>query len=258
MTNGRTRIAMWSGPRNLSTAMMRSWENRPDTEVLDEPLYAHYLAATGADHPMGDEILAAGPTDADEAIAACLAAPVSTPISYQKHMAHHLVADMDRSWLGELRNVLLLRDPRRVLASYSKVRADVTLEDIGVPQQVELAEHCEFVVDSQDFLTSPAAYQREICRRLDVEYDERIEAAMLSWPAGGRASDGVWAPAWYDAVEASTGFGPPPSAEPPTLPDHLVELGDRAMEIYERLRVDRLVVDPSEQVPRSSSPFSGA
>lgn len=242
MASGPTRIAMWSGPRNLSTAMMRSWENRPDTEVIDEPLYAAYLDQAGLDHPMRDEILAAGPADVEDAIAACLAAPRSVSISYQKHMAHHLLAGMDRSWLGEFRNVLLLRDPRRVLASYAKVRSEVTLEDIGVPQQLELAEHCEFVVDSDDFLTDPAAYQREICRRLDVPFDDSLLTSMLSWPAGRRSSDGVWAPAWYDAVEASTGFGPAPTVAPPSLPEHLAGVGEQAIAIYERLRTDRLIV----------------
>ena len=150
-----TRIAMWSGPRNLSTAMMRSWEHRPDTEVLDEPLYAAYLAATGLDHPGRDEIIAAGPADFDDAVAACLSAPQAGAISYQKHMAHHLLPHVDRSWLGGLRNCLLLRDPRRVLASYTKVRDAVTLDDLGIPQQVELVEHCELVVDAADFLTRP-------------------------------------------------------------------------------------------------------
>lgn len=243
MASGFTRIAMWSGPRNLSTAMMRSWENRTDTAVIDEPLYAAYLHETGLDHPMRDEILAAGPVDIDEAIAASLAVPPSTSISYQKHMAHHLLDGMDRSWLGEFRNVLLLRDPRRVLASYAKVRADVTLEDIGVPQQVELAAHCEFVVDSDDFLTDPGAYQQEICRRLDVPLAEGMLAAMLNWPAGRRSSDGAWAPAWYGAVEASRGFGPAPTAPPSDLPEHLAEVGAQALEIYDRLRVDRLRLD---------------
>lgn len=242
MSSGLTRIAMWSGPRNLSTAMMRSWENRPDTAVIDEPLYAAYLHETGLEHPMRAEILAAGPGDVDEAIAACLAVPAAASISYQKHMAHHLLAGMDRSWFGEFRNVLLLRDPRRVLASYAKVRAEVTLDDIGVPQQVELADHCEFVVDSDDFLTDPAAYQREICERLDVPCDDGILASMLAWPDGRRSSDGVWAPAWYGAVETSTGFGPAPGAVPADLPEHLAEVGEQAMVIYERLRGDRLIV----------------
>jgi hypothetical protein len=220
--------------------MMRSWENRPDTDVMDEPLYAAYLARTGLDHPGLDEIVAAGPADVDEAIAACLREPVG--ISYQKHMAHHLLPDMDRSWLASLRNCLLLRDPRRVLASYTKVRATVTLDDIGVPQQVELAEHCELVIDSDDFLADPAAYQREICRRLDVPFDDSLERAMLTWPAGRRASDGVWARHWYSSVEASTGFGPPPADPPPDMPPHLVDIADQAVEIYDQLRARRLVV----------------
>ncbi len=233
-----TRIAMWSGPRNLSTAMMRSWEHRPDTEVLDEPLYAAYLAATGADHPGRDEIIAAGPADFDTAIAACLASPAHAAVSYQKHMAHHLLPPVDRSWLGELRNCLLLRDPRRVLASYTKVRDEVTLDDIGIPQQVELLEHCEVVVDSDDFLRDPRGYQTEICRRLGVPFDD----AMLHWPAGPRASDGVWARHWYDSVEASTGFGEPPTDDPPALVGPLGDVAAEALEIYERLRRHRLLV----------------
>ncbi|MGK0275463.1 MAG: hypothetical protein ACI9N0_001847 [Ilumatobacter sp.] len=230
---------MWSGPRNLSTAMMRSWENRVDTAVMDEPLYAAYLAATRLDHPGLDEIIGAGPASFDDAIAACLAPlPEGIAVSYQKHMAHHLLPDMDRSWLDGLRNVLLLRDPRRVLASYTKVRESVTLDDIGVPQQVELAERCEIVVDSDDFLADPAGYQREICRRLDVPFDP----AMLAWPAGPRDSDGVWARHWYSAVEASTSFGPPPTDPPAALPSHLAPIADEAVAIYEELRANRLTV----------------
>lgn len=233
-----TRIAMWSGPRNLSTAMMRSWENRADTEVIDEPLYAAYLAATGLDHPGREEIVAAGPAGYEAAITRCLAGPVDREISYQKHMAHHLLAGVDRTWLAELRNCLLIRDPRRVLASYSKVREDVALDDIGIPQQAELVEHCELIVDSADFLADPCGYQMEICRRLGVPFDH----AMLSWPAGARSSDGVWAPHWYASVEASTAFASPPDDPPPNLPDRLGEVADAAIDVYESLRRRRLVL----------------
>ncbi len=234
-----TRVAMWSGPRNLSTAMLRSWENRPDTVVIDEPLYAAYLARTRLDHPGLDEIIAAGPANFDSAIAACLAPlPDGITVSYQKHMAHHLLADTDRSWIGGLRNVLLLRDPRRVLASYTKVRESVTLDDIGIPQQVELAGRCELVIDSDDFLTDPAAYQHEICRRLGVPFDD----AMLAWPAGKRDSDGVWAHHWYSAVEASTSFGHPPITPPPALPEQLAAIADEAVAAYNDLRATRLTL----------------
>jgi hypothetical protein len=229
---------MWSGPRNLSTAMMRSWENRPDTEVIDEPLYAAYLAATGLDHPGREEIVATGPADYDAAIARCLAAPANSSISYQKHMAHHLLAGVDRTWLAELRNCLLIRDPRRVLASYRQVREDVALDDIGIPQQAELVEHCELIIDSADFLVDPRGYQVEICRRLGVPFDD----AMLSWPAGPRSSDGVWAPHWYASVEASTAFGSPPEDSPPDLPDRLGEVVDAAIDVYRSLHRRRLVL----------------
>jgi hypothetical protein len=134
--------------------------------------------------------------------------------------------------------VLLLRDPRRVLSSYTKVRESVTLNDIGVPQQVELAEHCELIVDSDDFLTDPAGYQRELCRRLDVPFDP----AMLIWPSGPRTSDGVWARYWYSAVEASTSFGPPPTDPPASMPPHLAPIADEAVAIYDELRANRLTI----------------
>lgn len=224
---------MWSGPRNLSTAMMRSWENRPDTDVIDEPLYAWYLAETGLDHPGADDIIAAGPTSLDEAISRCVDAPgVGREISYQKHMAGHLLSGVDRAWLDELTNCLLLRDPRRVLASYTKVRDTVTLDDIGLPQQLELADRSVVIVDSADFLTDPAAYSQLICERIGVEFSD----AMLAWPAGRRASDGVWSTHWYASVERSTGFGAAPIGDPAPLPEHLRALEREAMEIYSQLR----------------------
>ena len=230
---------MWSGPRNLSTAMMRSWENRTDTEVIDEPLYAWYLRETQLDHPGRDEIIATGPADLDDAVAACVQAP-SAPatVSYQKHMAGHLLASADRSWLDHLEHGLLLRDPRRVLASYTKVRASVTLEDIGLPQQIELADRCSVIIDAADFLTDPEGYSRLICDAFGVDFDP----AMLSWPPGTRASDGVWARHWYHSVEASTGFGSPPNEVPEDLPSHLKAVADAAMEIFVDLRSRRSTV----------------
>ncbi|MEM8925642.1 MAG: HAD family hydrolase [Actinomycetota bacterium] len=237
------RIAMWSGPRNLSTALMRSWENRYDTDVLDEPLYAHYLATTGLDHPMAAEIVAAGPAEIDAAVDRCVRPPGVLPVSYQKHMSHHLLDDMDRSWLDELRNFLLIRDPVEVLASYTRIRDDVTLADIGLPQQMELAERAELIIDAADFLRTPERYLRAMCSVLGIAFSDR----MLSWPAGRRDSDGIWAPAWYDAVEASTGFQPPRSeaerrAVVERLDPALAPLADEATALYRELAVGRFVL----------------
>lgn len=245
MNESALRIAMWSGPRNLSTALMRSWENRSDTEVLDEPLYAHYLAATGLDHPGRRDILAAGPVSADDAIARCLA-PLSgeATISYQKHMSHHLLPDLDRSWLGSLRHLLLIRDPVLVLASYTAVRSTVTLADIGLRQQLELADRAELIVDSDDFLTDPERYQRAVCSHLGIAFT----GAMLRWPAGRRPSDGCWGRHWYAVVEGSTGFGPPPTGPSPEigdLPPRLWALATEARAIYEELAAARLVLRSS-------------
>lgn len=234
------RLAFWSGPRNLSTAMMRSWENRADTQVMDEPLYAHYLTATGlTDHPMHLEILDSQPAE-EAAAVETLFAPVPAHISvdFQKHMAQHLLPGMDRSWLDQQARVILLRDPRRVLASYTKVRGTVSLSDIGLPQQVELAHGAAVVIDSGHFLANPEAYLRVICEAVGVDFDP----AMLRWPAGRRTTDGVWAPAWYSSVEASTGFGPPVTADPPVLPAGLASLVDESMDLYRGLLEQAVVM----------------
>jgi hypothetical protein len=205
------RIAMWSGPRNISTAMMRAWENRGDCAVSDEPLYAAYLAATGIDHPMREEVIAAGDTDAQRVIEALLGpAPDAQPIWYQKHMAHHLLPGMDLAWIRRLTNVLLIRDPREVVTSYLKARASVTPEEIGLPQQMALYDLLSNegmpppVIDAGDFLRAPEAHLRALCDGLGIEFTGR----MLHWPAGPRASDGVWALHWYAQVWKSTGFDP--------------------------------------------------
>lgn len=239
------RIAMWSGPRNMSTAMMRSFENRSDTEVLDEPLYAMYLAQTGLNHPVREAVIAAGPVEESAAIARCLAAPSSSAsVSYQKHMSHHLLASTDRSWIDELTNFLLIRHPARVLASYVRKRdetatTELTLDDIGLPQQLELFTRLDpqvLVIDSDDFLRAPRAYLEAICHRSGIEF----QPSMLSWPTGRRTSDGVWAEHWYDQVDKSTGFGPPPAGEPPDLDGSLRPLLVEAAKIYEELSAVRL------------------
>lgn len=241
------RIAMWSGPRNISTAMMRSFENRPDTAVVDEPFYAAYLADTGLDHPMREEVLAAQPTDWREVVESLLGpAPGGAPVFYQKHMTHHMRPGFGRDWIGRCRNAFLIRDPAEVLASYVEKRAEVSLDDIGVVQQAELFEReadrlgrSPPVVRGADVLEAPERTLTGLCAALDIPFDR----AMLSWPAGRRDSDGVWAPAWYDAVERSTGFGPPRERPAAPLTDALRRLADAARPYYERLLAHRLVGD---------------
>ncbi|HEU4656608.1 MAG TPA: hypothetical protein VFR97_03745 [Capillimicrobium sp.] len=206
-----TRVAMWSGPRNISTAMMRSWENRPDTVVVDEPLYAAYLARTGVDHPAREAVMASQPTDLRTAIAALSQPlPPGKTVHYAKHMSHHVSEDMDLGWTLRFRNVVLIRDPDEVVASYVRARESCEPHDIGLLQQAWLVrfwdEHGASppIVDAGDVLRAPEAHLRWLCDWLGIPFTDR----MLSWPAGPRESDGVWAPHWYAAVWASTGFEP--------------------------------------------------
>ena len=244
-TGDPLRIAMWSGPRNISTAMMRAWENREDCAVSDEPLYAAYLATTGIDHPGRDEVIAAGETDWRRVADALLGpVPGGKAVWYQKHMNHHLLADMDTDWVLGLRNVLLIRDPSEVVASYIKSRATVTPDDIGLPQQGRLFDllcdalgEAPIVIDAGDFLRAPEAHLRALCGRLGIAFTPR----MLSWPAGPRDSDGVWAPYWYDAVWRSTGFEPWRPRED-TLTGEALAAADICRPIYERLREYRMMV----------------
>src|SRR5579863_3085825 len=213
MTGAPTvRIAMWSGPRNISTAMMRAFEARGDCVVTDEPFYAAYLAKTGLDHPMRAQVLASQPTDW-RAVASAMSAtpPGDAPVWYQKHMTHHMLEEFGLEWSDGLVNAFLIRAPEPTLASYAQKRGGFTLAEIGLPAQVALFERAADrlgrappVVEGADVLERPEAMLRALCAALGIAFTP----AMLRWPAGRRASDGVWAPAWYDAVEKSTGFGP--------------------------------------------------
>jgi hypothetical protein len=241
--NDATRIAMWSGPRNISTAMMRAWENRGDTAVWDEPLYAFYLHRTGIEHPGAAEVIAGG--DADwRRVVADLTGPIpgAKPIYFQKHMTHHMLDEVDRNWLALVHNCFLIRDPREVIASYARTRPEVTVADVGVLQQASLFATVEglagttpLVLDSRDVLEEPRAMLTALCAVLDVPFSER----MLSWPSGPRTSDGVWAKYWYDAVQASTGFSPYVS-KAHTLPAALEPLAEECLPHYRRLYEQRL------------------
>ncbi len=243
---GTVRIAMWSGPRNISTAMMRAWENRNDTAVWDEPLYAHYLAATGIDHPGRLDIVAALETDWRRVVAAIMGpVPGGRRIFYQKHMTHHLLPGIDRGWLAGLANCFLIRDPGRVLASYARARdrAEVTLEDLGLVQQVEIFDRLRGgggavppVLDAADLLADPRRMLRLLCEALGIEFSER----MLAWPPGRRDSDGMWGEHWYAGVWESTGFKPQRRPAGP-LPDDLELLRQACMPYYRHLHGHRLV-----------------
>lgn len=237
------RLAMWSGPRNISTAMMRAWENRGDCAVVDEPLYAHYLAHTGLEHPGREKIIAAGETDWRK-VAAGLTGPVpdGKPIFYQKHMTHHLLPHIGRAWLGELTHVFLIRDPRAVLVSYIRTRREVTAEDLGSVQELEIFQHLTEqtgrtppVIDAGEFLKSPEAQLRSLCAQLGVGFTPR----MLQWPPGPRPTDGIWAPHWYERVLKSTGFGPYPAAEP-VVPAEYRPVLEAVLPSYEALFEERL------------------
>ena len=234
---------MWSGPRNISTALMRSWESRGDTAVWDEPLYAHYLRETGVDHPGRDEVVARHEGDWREVVARLLGpVPGAKPIFYQKHMAHHLLPDVDREWLDRVRNGFLIRDPREMLISLARVTPRPTVEDTGLPQQLEIFERVAArrgspppVIDARDVLMDPEPLLTRLCEALGVPF----QRAMLSWKPGPRETDGVWARHWYAAVEASRGFQPyVPKTE--ALPQRLAGVHAECEAIYRRLHAHRL------------------
>ena len=247
MSSSTLRLAMWSGPRNISTALMRAWGNRPDTFVCDEPLYAHYLRETGAPHPGAAEVLEHHEADWRAVVEQLVAPGPYGPdgdrrILYQKHMAHHLLPGIERGWLARLEHAFLIRDPREMLLSLCKVTPRPRLEDTGLPQQVELYREIERrsgrrppVLDARDVLLDPRGRLADLCAALDVEFLPE----MLSWPPGRRATDGVWARHWYAGVEASTGFEAWAPREG-RLDPQLEAVHAACLPLYELLREHRL------------------
>ena len=230
---------MWSGPRTVSTALMRSFGNRPDTVVVDEPLYAFYLANTSVDHPGSAEIIASMPADWREVLDQLARGPLpdGKSVFYQKHMTHHLLPQVERAAFAGLRHAFLIRDPRRLLASYARVRSAPTLADLGLAQQAEIfAAFGGPVIDSADILLDPRAALEALCDALGIGFDP----AMLSWPPGPRPTDGVWARYWYDSVWRSTGFGPYREPGNDDLSPELDGLAEQCQPFYEELAAHRL------------------
>ena len=236
------RIAMWSGPRNISTAMMYAFASRPDFDATDEPFYACYLQQTGLEHPMRAEVLAAQPTEPREVIAQLARGGAGAkPHAYEKHMTQHMIAAIPRDWLGEVHSAFLIRHPARVVASFAAKYERPRLQDLGFEQQPALFAEVRAlgqeppVLDSTDVRADPERALRALCEVLELPWDAR----MLSWPSGGHPADGVWAPHWYGAVRASTGFA---GAEGPLpeLSGELASLAERAMPYYQELYQWRL------------------
>ena len=231
------RIAMWSGPRNLSTAMMYAFAARADFAVWDEPFYAPYLAASGSDHPMREQIIAEHEADPVAVANRCSGSiPGEKPHFYMKHMPLHMLPGFPLDWARTCVNVHLIRHPARVIASYAAKREKPSLDDIGFRQQVELFDRFPGpVIDSFDVRQNPEAMLRKLCDRIDLPFDP----AMLHWEKGAKFYDGVWAAHWYGAVHRSTGFADAEGDLPVLEPD-MAALADAAMPFYDALRVHKI------------------
>ncbi len=232
------RIAMWSGPRNLSTALMYSFGNRSDCAVVDEPFYAAYLNMTGLDHPMRQDILDSQSQKPEQVADVLLdSIPAQKPIFYQKHMTQHMINGVPRDWMRDVVNVFLTRHPARVIASYAAKRENPTLDDIGFRQQAELFDlvqswgQAPVVIDSHDIRADPEKMLNKLCDAIGIPFSPN----MLSWPKGGHKDDGVWAAHWYGAVWNSTGFARA-EAPLPEVPENLQPVLQAAMPYYERMK----------------------
>ena len=235
---------MWSGPRNLSTACMRSFANRPDCGAIDEPYYAAYLARSGRQHPMRDIVLRSQPTDWRMVERTLLGpAPDNAPLFYQKHMVQHMLPDIGRSWFVEARHAILIRHPARVLASFAARMDSVEEQDIGMHAMDGIARDIvaatgmdALIVEAEDIRREPEHVLGALCQALDIPFSR----SMLAWAPGPRPEDGVWAEHWYKAVHASTGFTPPPDHPLPALTGKLAEILEETLPIYERLAARKI------------------
>jgi len=229
---------MWSGPRNISTALMRSWESRSDTFVIDEPFYAHYLSVTNVDHPGRDEIVQSGETD-QSVVSKGLISDIddSCSIYFQKHMTHHMIPSVGREWMKDVVNCFLIRDPKDMILSYTKVNSNLSMHLLGLEDQYELFEYVTKingrappVIDSKDILLDPRETLRLLCEKIGVVFSEE----MLSWSKGVRDTDGIWAKYWYENVINSTGFNTY-TEKNEVIRDEYLQLYEDCLKIYEKL-----------------------
>ena len=229
------RINLWSGPRNVSTAVMYAFRERSDTSVVDEPLYAHYLCRTGVEHPVVQDVIKSQDTDGEAVVRDVLLGPSPTPVRFFKHMAHHLV-ELDTAFLGAMENILLTRDPEQMLPSLMKQVPNVEIEGTSLPMQVRLLDWIlerggrPVVIESKRLLTDPEGTLRAVCAHLELDW----QPEMLSWDEGPKPEDGVWAPHWYHNVHRSTGFDPYREKTDP-FPERLRALLEECIPLYERL-----------------------
>ncbi len=229
------RINLWASPRNLSTALMYSFAQRSDTQVFDEPLYAHYLRVSGAIHPGREEILASQEKEGEKVVRELILGPHPKPVAFFKQMTHHLL-ELDRHFMASCKNVLLIRDPASFISSYAKVIPHPRMADIGIEEQWNLCQQLQAtdsltaVLDARQILLDPQAVLTQLCERLAIPFQQN----MLHWQPGPLAQDGVWAPHWYKNVHSSTGFQPYQEKEI-SIPSHLQDLVAEADFFYQKL-----------------------
>jgi len=230
-----TRICLWSSPRNISTAMMYSFAQRPDTIVFDEPLYAHYLRVSGVEHPGQNEILQSQENDGDKVVHELMLGAFDKPVAFFKQMTHHLI-QLNEDFLSEMKNIIFIRDPKQIISSYAQVRPGVNMQDIGIAKQSQLFDqlkknnhHC-VVLDSNEILKAPEIVLKKLCAALEIPFYN----SMLHWPAGPKKEDGVWAKHWYDNVHKSTGFEKQQTSSR-ALPGYLEQLYNESKIYYDEL-----------------------
>ena len=238
-------IAMWSGPRNISTALMRSFENRSDCFVSDEPFYSYFLHKTGLEHPLRAEIIKSGLVDYHEIVKYITGPiPFSKKIWYQKHMAHHILKESDLNWIKNMKNCLLIRHPSDVILSYSKKNEINSIQQLGYLQLTDIYEMLfqeigipPIIIDAQDLLKEPRKMLIKICENLKINFDEK----MLSWSPGSRKTDGIWGKYWYKQVKISTGFNPYIKTDQ-IIPPKYEALYDECMKYYDFLYQNRIIL----------------